>query len=570
MDAVVIPGADDAHVFVDRFGVQEGLLENQAHMGTQMAAVDLPDVHAADGDFAISGLIEPLEQVHHGGFAAARAAQNRSCPARRNGKADVMEDGHAVIRIGEGHMVKDDIAMEIGLEGMGLLRFRILVEDLLDAAHGHHGLAGVAQRTPQGADRPEQHIDIAGKDDQFAHGDFPPAGVNDADQQRHHALGHGDQVAAAPVDGSQAVQRQPAGPQRFVFGVELFHLTLLLAKGTHHPHAGEILLERGGHGALRFIGLLEGLVHHLEKPGGKDEQRRHEDHGDEGDLHIALEQDGQGDDDHQHRIDHLHDLHGEEAADGIHIGGAALDEVAGLGLDMVGEGQALQVGIEAFAQGLGNVLAGHGRQTALHVGEHAVDHIEHHEGQAQNPEVLSEEFPPAQRPDGLEDERGQGGGSIPQDGINGFRQHQRGDEADHDDHHRGDHGTEVGRPVRAQKREHGGNGFLFCFFLLHGKSPFPPSKGINEGRSGLAASAFACRTGHGTMCRYIKKHRAIVIRRPVLHIKRPGRWRNIPLPQAHKGRRSRHIHGIDCCIIHHGHGYGLLSAKFLFVLATRV
>ena len=178
-------------------------------MAAQVAAVDGLDVHAADGDAARGRLVQPLEQVHHRGLAAARAAQHGRRGACRDGEAHVLEDGHAVIRVGKAHMVEHDIAVQVGLEGVGLVRFGLRMEDLLDAAHGDHGLAHVAERPPQGADGPQQHADIAGEDDQLAHGDLPAHGKHDAHQQGDQVLDHGQRVAAGPVDGAEPVQPQP-------------------------------------------------------------------------------------------------------------------------------------------------------------------------------------------------------------------------------------------------------------------------------------------------------------------------------------------------------------------------
>lgn len=61
----------DAHVLPDGLGVQERLLQNQADVCAQIFAVNLLNIHAANGDFAARGRIQPLQQVHHGGFAAA-------------------------------------------------------------------------------------------------------------------------------------------------------------------------------------------------------------------------------------------------------------------------------------------------------------------------------------------------------------------------------------------------------------------------------------------------------------------------------------------------------------------
>ncbi len=54
----------------------------------------------------------------------------------------------------------------------------------------------------------------------------------------------------------------------------------------------------------------------------------------------------------------LDDLDGEEAADGFDVAGAALDEIARLGLIVVRTGQVLQVIVEAVAHPAGGGLGG--------------------------------------------------------------------------------------------------------------------------------------------------------------------------------------------------------------------
>ncbi len=176
---------------------------------------------------------------------------------------------------------------------------------------------------------------------------------------------------------------------------ELFHFPLLLAEGTHHPYAGKILLQHGAHFALCLISKAEALMHLAEEPHGKPEQQGHKNHGIHGKGYIFPQHDGQGNDHHKHRVHHLHDLHGQKATDGIHIAGTALDQVARFRLHMIGEGQPLQVLIQAGAQLIGNVFAGHGSQPAFQVGKQAVDQVQHHQCHRHNPQIVDQKCPPA-------------------------------------------------------------------------------------------------------------------------------------------------------------------------------
>ena len=132
-------------------------------MCAQIFAVNLLNIHAADGDFAARGRIQPLQQVHHGGFAAARAAQHCRRLARGDGEGHVAQHRHVVIRISEGHMVKHNIAVQVGLQGVRLIRLGFLVQNRLHAFHRDHCFARVGQSAAQLTNREEQHPQRGGE-----------------------------------------------------------------------------------------------------------------------------------------------------------------------------------------------------------------------------------------------------------------------------------------------------------------------------------------------------------------------------------------------------------------------
>ena len=174
---------------------------------------------------------------------------------------------------------------------------------------------------------------------------------------------------------------------------ELFHFPFLLAKGTHHPYAGKILLQHGTHFAFCLVSKAEALMHLAEEPHGKSEKQGHQNHGIHGEGYIFAQHNGQGNDHHEHRVHHLHHLYRQEPADGIHIASAALNQVARFRLHMIGKGQTLQVLIQTGAQLIGNVFAGHSGQPTFQIGEQTVDQVQHHQCYRHDPQIAYQKIP---------------------------------------------------------------------------------------------------------------------------------------------------------------------------------
>ena len=370
-------------------------MQNQADVCAQIFAVNLLNIHAADGDFAARGRIQPLQQVHHGGFAAARAAQHCRRLARGDGEGHVAQHRHVVIRISEGHMVKHNIAVQVGLQGVRLIRLGFLVQNRLHALHRDHCFARVGQSAAQLANREEQHPQRGGENNQRTDGNPAVAGVDDADHQRQQRLRHADGIAAAPVDGKQFIQAEVLFAQIVVHTVKLL-LALLLSEGAHDADAGEVLLQNGVQHTVRFVRHFEGLMHHFEEPRREAEQRRHKNQAVERNRHGARQQDAHGDNDHQHRVDDFHHLNRQKAANRIHVRRAALNQLACLRFNVVRKRQVLQMAVEVIAQFSGDIFTRNRGGTSLNEREHAVDDVHQDERQRGNPQILTEEIASAE------------------------------------------------------------------------------------------------------------------------------------------------------------------------------
>ena len=169
-------------------------------------------------------------------------------------------------------------------------------------------------------------------------------------------------------------------------GLKFVLLILLPSEGPHHPHGGEVLLSAGGHLALGLVGSLE--------PGGNlpvEYPRRQAHNGDkgqsdQGQFHVHAEHDPQIQDDEEHRPHHLHQLVAHEGADHVHIGGAALDDVAGGMLLVPRKGQILDAPVQVIPQPLDVGLGPAGQLRPLPEAAQAPQQRRHHDGSRRPPQ----------------------------------------------------------------------------------------------------------------------------------------------------------------------------------------
>jgi hypothetical protein len=151
--------------------------------------------------------------------------------------------------------------------------------------------------------------------------------------------------------------------------LELAAFVGLAGKGFDDPNAGQVLLECGGdNGILLLVRLID-----LGQPP-EEEQRRDHDQRDSHDReqpqpHIEKQDNSQVDREQEDNATGLDGLVGEQAAHRLNIGGGALDQLAGRGVVMVGEGEALDVVEKLVAQAQDDPLRGAGRQSPAEEGE---------------------------------------------------------------------------------------------------------------------------------------------------------------------------------------------------------
>ena len=359
-----------ADILAHGLGKQERLLEHQADPAAQGLPLHVPDVHPADGDGAavLRQVIEPVQQMDQGALAGAGAPQNGKGLALADGKGHVPQ--HRLALIAEGNVVKDDVAVH-GVHGVGLVLLLPGIQDVAHPVHGHPGLAHVRQHPAQGPDRPGQGLVIGDEGHEGAQGHPPGYAFAGPGHHDDHHLQTRQQGAGGPVYGQQLSQPDPELGETLVLGVEFLLLVPLPAEGPDHADGGKVLLGAGGQVALRLVGGLEPAGDlPVEHPGGQahngDEQRR-----DQRQPQVHGEHDAQVQRDEKHRAHHLHQLIAHELADHVHVGGAALDDVAGGVIFVPGKGQILDVAVQVVPDTLDIALGAPGQLEPLAVAANA-------------------------------------------------------------------------------------------------------------------------------------------------------------------------------------------------------
>ena len=127
---------------------------------------------------------------------------------------------------------------------------------------------------------------------------------------------------------------------------------LLPRKRSDHAHAVQIFLQHGAEAAIRFVRRLERLLRLHKKEKRKPENDRNHRHADERHGHVERPHQRQHDGDQKECVADFDELHGEKLPDRLHIGRAALNQIAGFGVDMIIVSQMLQMVIDAVADAL--------------------------------------------------------------------------------------------------------------------------------------------------------------------------------------------------------------------------
>ena len=402
-------------------GEEEGLLQNDADIFSQIRKLDVSDIHPADGDGSVfpRQLIEPVQQVHQGGFSRASSSQNAEGSACLDGKAHIVEDAALALIVAKVHLVEDDVPVHGRLLGILAVFLLLGVQDLKQTGGADRGFAQLSQQPSQVPRGPPQHGGIGGEGQEFSRGQFAPLHKEHASHNDHQHLEAGQEVAQAPVEAHNLAQPDPVVGELFIFFVKAVDFIAFPAEGPHHSDAGEVLLDEGGEPSLALVGGLELFAGDDKEDQVGNDQHRHKAEHQQGKLYIEGEHHHQGYHNEQHGAHHFHQLVADKVADELHVLGATLDDVTG-GMSVVpGVGQPLDVGKQRVADPGDGALAGPSQAHAGGIIGEAGDHGKDQGHQSAQHNVLTQCLPAADGVDPIHQKGRQVKGRVVDDGVHG-------------------------------------------------------------------------------------------------------------------------------------------------------
>ncbi len=260
-------------------------------------------------------------------------------------------------------------------------RFAVLFDDLHQAAVRDQSRRSLHDDASQVADRPDQLDDQAHVCEVGANRDGSLNGkVRGIDETEQH-LEAKHNIRERPEHRVHDEQSSAAAEFFAVILLELLHLVVLAGEGLHHAHAGQVLLQgRRKHGFL-FLILFVTPGHEFEEPDRDGQNDGDGNHRKPGQFDIQVDQRHQVDDEHQQDASHADGLFAVEAAQGVHVRGDALDQIARRRLAVIRKGQALDMVEEIVAQAAGDSLGGVGGEASRKIGEQSFE-----TGQSDEPE----------------------------------------------------------------------------------------------------------------------------------------------------------------------------------------
>ena len=344
-------------VLGDGAGEQHGVLEQDADLVAQPVERAVARVAAVDEHLAGGRVVEARDQRADRRLARARRPDDRHARPRREAQRDALEH-RPVGLVLEGHVAQLDLARRtaLGVAAGPVLEHLVGAEHLGDALGPGHVARHARGLLGEVGQRPVQAPRVLRDHDEVADADRARRGAKRAEDQHER---HRDR--AEHVD-------DPAEPRLEVRGVHALHAALLAALGDA---LGLVALaaERldDAHRRQRLGGERRDLALALALAARGDadlaavvdrheaEHRRDRDH-----RHADQRIDQQGHDDHpderQDRLGHRAEVLGEQRADRVRVTGEPRHEVALLAAVVVGEREALQVGVHLQAQLVGDAL----------------------------------------------------------------------------------------------------------------------------------------------------------------------------------------------------------------------
>lgn len=134
-----------------------------AILSPQRFAGNVVDIRSADGNAASVPEIETGQEMADRRLSAARGADERHGFPLFDGEGNAFQHRRVLplsIFIAERHVVEDDIAVEVGFDGMFGLIFGGHIHQLAEALEARHAVLNLFKQRHQGAQRVQKHGDI--------------------------------------------------------------------------------------------------------------------------------------------------------------------------------------------------------------------------------------------------------------------------------------------------------------------------------------------------------------------------------------------------------------------------
>ncbi len=174
---------------------------------------------------------------------------------------------------------------------------------------------------------------------------------------------------------------------------ELALLILLPGKGLDHAYAGQVFLQSRGKDRFLFLVFFIALRYFFEEPQRNQQNERDDNHRNPGQLCVQFQQSDEVDDEQQHNASNTNGLLAEEAAQCIHIGCAAFDQVSSWRGAVIREAQPLDMVEQEVAQAARDSLSGISCQTAREIGKSTFEQRQPDKAEGNIDQVIGQAIP---------------------------------------------------------------------------------------------------------------------------------------------------------------------------------
>ena len=345
-------------VGADGPGKQLGLLHHGGHPAPQQLPGPGRRRPAEQLHAALGGVVETGNQADQAGLARAGAPDDADGLPRAGGEGDAGQAGGAGPGVGQARMVEAD-----GLTGPAAVRLAgdhrrerhagPGVQHSLHPAGAGPGLADLDDEIGQLDQLHQDLVHIVDQGDQVSLGHAPRVNLDGAGVQQGHDGQVDEHIGQGVGQGRQVAHLQLQAGELVVGLLKAPGLAGLLAKGAHHPHAGQVFPGQAQHPVQPALHLAVEGGRHRHDAEHHHRQRRDGDHED----HRRPGVDGKGADHgaHHHKgaAQKQPQEHVQPALHQVDVAGHPGDEGGGADGIHLRKAQGLDVGKQRVPQGGG-------------------------------------------------------------------------------------------------------------------------------------------------------------------------------------------------------------------------